>query len=1028
MQSKYSNAPLPNSGSFVQPSPLAGFQFSTIGQHPSLLERMSDTPFVSFRPPSDQNPSQEQDGASPTHSHPGLPQPSTMGPLPLNRGRSVKPIPIQRPSTLVLTPTPLPSESPNDVKLSQPLDQIRASVFPDLQYPTPTPGRETPLSESHTAHPQFAPNSMDQDQYAVHSSQPSVLRSPLPLSAVNNPRVEEIETPDGSTDGPTFSLSLASSQHSTSAEHEPVRRPVEHLFELASLREEHMLKRRVTFDLRSSELSTLSAEALQAVRTLQDNTESLKQQAEEMRAQAEQTLQEANKMRELADRLIASAGTFGADVLGAKVGRAVERSEQMTRFMHKNFDWLATLRTREQEKIALVQAEIAEQDLAELTRRQQEIQLQQQLQRRKIEEQEKKEAARREEEREAVRKRAEEEAEVARKRAEEAEVARKRAEEAEAARKRAEEAEAARRRSYEMRRAEVLAEKRRATEAHAQSIQAGRERKFTDTSGSTLSSIRGSNAPVSVSPALSPELPNSAGVPTSASFSLQRPVPAPSRSPVAKAVPDIIPPLSHPPQSNKVKAAPSVSFVPAQTEAGRAVNVDLPLSSTTLASELHMRDVAEASQHAHLTHTTRDALQEQIQSQSPWRVAPILEPHLVKIKREPSVEKLPAQRLEEPVNADQPQHRQQVVTLRTASHDMNIDQYAPTSSTSDLGATPLHDAQTEDHRRRTESGTVPPEDNLGHPHGSLPDHVLSSADGRAYGRRDSVSSDESVRRWNDRDRRSPSPLLRERWSRSRSRSPSYPRKRTRSRTPLRYEPRHVGDHWESDRPRLRPRIDDDWDTSRRYNYKGYDRGRQNDRYRAPPPRRRNGDTYRPSHSPPPSPRHFRNDRSPPRRSYRERSLGMEHYPPREQRVEEYRTTINARYHEADHEGAEARRSVEREEQPRWQQQRQWPLPSTSERDQSSTPPPRPGEVEAGLLDRIDMKEAHDRGRGRGRPHLSTSRGGPNTRRGMRGGYGSSRGRGGVSGPAPALLSRMTETTTRPARTVPATLSDRMQQD
>jgi hypothetical protein len=480
MQSKYSNAPLPNSGSFVQPSPLSGFKFSTIGQSPSLLERMSDTPFVSFRPPSDQNPSQEQDSASPTHSHPGLPQPSTMGPLPLNRGRSVKPIPIQRPSTLVLTTTPLPSESPNDVKLSQPLDQIRASVFPDLQYPNPTPGRETPLSEPHIAHPQLAPDSMDQDEDAVHSSQPPVLQSLLPLSVINAPRVEEIETSDGTTDGPATSLLLASSQHSTSAEHEPVRRPVEHLFKLASLREEHMLKRRETFDLRSSELSSFSAEALQAVQTLQDNTESLKQQAEEMRAQAEQTLQEANKMRELADRLIASAGTFGADVLGAKVGRAVERSEQMSRFMHSSFDWLATLRTREQEKIALVQAEIAEQDLAELTRRQQEIQLQQQLQRRKIEEQEKKEAARREEEeREAVRKRAEEEAEVARKRAEEeAKAARKRAEEeAEAARKRVEEAEAARRRSYEMRRAEVLAEKRRATEAHAQSIQAGRERK-----------------------------------------------------------------------------------------------------------------------------------------------------------------------------------------------------------------------------------------------------------------------------------------------------------------------------------------------------------------------------------------------------------------------------------------------------------------------------------------------------------------------------------------------------------------------
>ena len=72
-----------------------------------------------------------------------------------------------------------------------------------------------------------------------------------------------------------------------------------------------------------------------------------------------------------------------------------------------------------------------------------------------------------------------------------------------------------------------------------------------------------------------------------------------------------------------------------------------------------------------------------------------------------------------------------------------------------------------------------------------------------------------------------------------------------------------------------------------------------------------------------------------------------------------------------------------------------------------------------------MNESDDRGRGRGRPPPGTARGGPNTRRGTRGGSSSGRGRGG----APALLFRMTETATRPMRPAPAlSLSDRMEQD
>jgi hypothetical protein len=165
-----------------------------------------------------------------------------------------------------------------------------------------------------------------------------------------------------------------------------------------------------------------------------------------------------------------------------------------------------------------------------------------------------------------------------------------------------------------------------------------------------------------------------------------------------------------------------------------------------------------------------------------------------------------------------------------------------------------------------------------------------------------------------------------------------------------------------------------------------------------------------------------------RRGYHDghpRFLGMD---ARERRTDEHRANanINFRQPEPAYEGAEPYRAADREEQQRWQQhQRQRRTPSPSERGQTLTPSPRQGDTDIGLLVRINMDEADDRGRGRGRPPTSVARGGPNIRRGVRGVSSGGRGRG----PAPALLSRMSETTTRPTRTMPAlSLSDRMQQD
>lgn len=978
-------------------TPLSGFKFSSIGQSPSLLQRMSDGP----APQSVQHPSQEQNNTLQTRLRPFLLQPLKISASSVEPAQSVKSIPIQRENSLVSASSSLqPSDTQNDVKTAQPPDQIRASVLPDLHYPGVTPDIESPVSwESHITLPQPIPMDQDTSRSQLPDPRNSDPRN-LPSAPATSGTGVGANVVDGATDGSAHSFATASSQTSGSTspiEPEQVRRPVEHLFRLASVREESMSKRRETYDLRSSELSTFCAEARLSVQNLQVNIESFKRLGEETRAQAEQTIQEANKMRDLADRLILSAGTLGEDMLGTKnhVFRAVERSEQITRFVRKSFDWLATLRAREREKIALVQAEIAEQELAEVARRQQE--LQKQLELRKIEEQQKKEAAEREEaEREALRKKEEEESEAARKR------------------------------SYEMRRAEVLAAKWRATQAHPQSLQAERERRAPDASGpSSTSSARGSHPLLNASapPTSNSEATRSAGISTSVTSS-QVAVPTPFRSPVARIgeVLDVIPPSHSLPSSNKAKAVPSlVSFVPAQTEAGRAVNTDLPLSSTTLASELHMHNNVEVSQPPHSNQATRDPAQEQ--SQIPRQVAPTVASHPVEVKRELSAEVLPATRVQpspDTANTDQYHHHQRVVSFSTASHDGNMDQQPPNFESN---ATSLHTTQTEEHDRPSDpSRAVSSTDSdIRSRHDRAP-----TADSRAYKRQRSVSSDRSLPRWNDR--RSPSPpSLGERRSRSLSRSPPYLRKRMRSRTP--YEARFV-DRWPPERPRVRARLEDEWDRSRRYN--GYDRGRRGDsphRYRNPPPRRYD---YRPSHSPPPPPpRHFRNERSPPRRSYRDRTPSVQHVslPLRvgEWRPAEYGPSTNPRHYEPTYEGVDAHRITELEGQPRWQQhERQRHSPSPSEHDRTPTSSSRHEEIEIGLLDRISMEEADNRGYGRGRPPSDTMRGGPNSRRGMRGASSSGRGRGGGSGSKPALLSRMTESATRPARAAPApSLSDRM---
>ncbi|KAH9055535.1 hypothetical protein EDB87DRAFT_1640130 [Lactarius vividus] len=983
MKLRSSHASTPTPAPLVQSSHLTGFRFSTIGKNPTLLNRMGDNAHVTFRSPSpEQEFFQDQTGSSHSFPRQGLSQPFTPmehdSPMNSTVQHQLRPW-----GSTPMSSTSTPSES-HDVKSHQ----RRTPVVPDLQYPSVAP--------DNASWPSFAEQSapMDQDSLPRHqSSMPqnsTVTSAPGGGGGISN----------GVIDGPAPSPPTLPqrSRSLASTEPEQLRRPVEHLIKLASVREERMSRQREIFDHRSLELSTFSSEASRATETVQAQIERVKLQAEETREQAGRMLQEATKTRQLADRLIASVDALNVDVPNAKkhVDHLVERSDQMSSFMRKTFDWLTALRAREQEKVNDIQRELDEQALAEINRLAK-IQEQQRLldaERRKraeAEAQEKLEALRREEEeRKAAKKKAEEEEEAARKKA------------------------------YEEQRAAVLEQKRRASEAQAQKIQ--RERRPANGSG---------GAPATVFPGIASEHTNNARASTS--LSLPPVVPGSTRSPVrGKGPPEVTVPLSQPPPSpNKAKTVPaSVWFVPAQTEVGRTVNTDSPLSSTTLASELHPRTV-ELSQRPPMNHT---ATQDQILRQEPRRATPMLEQQRVEIKREPSVEELSATRLpaspsrpsSEMVDMDDDRQRQLAIPpRRTPSQDRNGDQrnQAPSAS----GANSLYVAQTEENRRRSDpSAPVPPEQvNLIHSQDSLHNRAVQGMDTRDYHRQGSTFSDRSPPRWNDRDRRSRSRSRSPFPRRPLSRSPSpYTRKRVRSGSP-RYDTRQASDYWKPPRSQWRSRLERDRGRDREFY--DYDRDRHGDsprRYRS----RRAADTYRPSHSPaPPSPRLYRPS---PRPGYHDRSPSPDHETQRfvgrdAQDRESERINTNTRHYQTTYE-AETRHNVERDEQ----QRRQRLTPSPSDRDRTRTPSPRLAEAaEVGLLDRIDMNATEDRGRGRGRVPHGATRGGPNPRRGSRGGPSSNRGRGTVSGPTPVLLSRMTGTTIHGTRPTHApSLSDRMQQD
>jgi hypothetical protein len=975
---------LSTSSPAIQTSALTGFKFSTIGQQPTLLQRMSDIPHVPLHHlSSNKNLSQKQASTSRSRSHPTVLQSFATGTSSVERDGATN---LLHANPLPPAPTSaLSSEPLNDIKSPQSQGYIRASVVPDLQYPLSP--REVELGSS-DVHPQ--PTPMDEDT-SHHFSHPPIVPSVSRPDGLSRGTGVAGGTPDDPTVSPS-SISSQCTGNDTSMEPKQGRQPVEHLIKLASARDERLSKLRVTFDHRSGELSSFCTDAKHATRVVQDRIELLKRLAKETCAQAEQMLQEAFKTRNLSDRLMASIEVLSEDVLGANshMGRATECSEQMARFVRVEFfDSLAALRGQEKESIVVVETELAEQTAKESAPHHREG-LQRQLGYQNADEQEKEPTKR-----EAANRRTEEQCEAVRKEL------------------------------YEEQHSGVMAGKPHANEAHVRSIQAER---VLDTAGSSSgSSVRDSDAPLGVAPGVSSEPMNS----------------VPSTS-VARASPlpyQMSSQLSAPRTNNEFTASPcnsadqtSMCVDQAQTEIRPAATTDLSRSSTNSAPEMLERNVGEAPQHSCLGQVSREQTQEQVQCDASGLVAPKQEWQEVKIGRGSSVDQLPAERMQSPflqppaevVDIIDRQDWQQGITREPPIQDMIDDQHARASSTPGLRAKSLQATQPEDQQQQDSymSAPAPPEEGPTHPQDSLHNHVVPTADARAYGRTDSMSSDRSQSPMNDRNRRSPSPPSYPRRPRSRSPSPSYPRKRAYFGTP-RGPARRAVDHWEPPRSREHWRSDRDWD--RRWNH-DRDRARiQADcpRHHRPPLSRRTFNTYS-SPSPPPSPRPYRPERSFFENDFGGRPFVTEHGPRqsvdthgRELRVEVHRNDANSRRYDPPYEGAKVSWAIETEEQ-------QQPSSLTlSERNRTPTPPPRIGEADSSLLGRIDMNTLDDRGRGQGRPLRSITRGRPDSRRAVRGSSSGSCSRGSVS-PSPPLLSRISEIA-QPTCMAPAlSLSDRMQ--
>ncbi|KAI0067158.1 hypothetical protein BV25DRAFT_1987615 [Artomyces pyxidatus] len=350
-------------------------------------------------------------------------------------------------------------------------------------------------------------------------------------------------------------------------------------------REEVLTTVKHNFESEATQLTAASVEASTAIQALLSHVTTLKLQAEQTRAQADHMFVEAVKTRELAENLLAAATDFQAHVERAH-GRVIiagGRSEETLQSVRGFFTVLDGRRNQEQDVFDSAQSEIArwneerrvaeEEAREELVKAQNEAAEADRLANGRRKELEKLEAERREEQKRRV------------------EIAQAEKD----------------KREYESRRAAVMEAKQRANEENAARIRA--EREGEDIARAPAQGFSGAVASVtlhatstsaltphisSAKPSLPPVEVVTQTVRKTTASALHSPV---SISPHASLPPRpaVAPPAPVSSSRNQTNASKISGFVPAQTEAGRQVNTDMPFGTTTLASELHAKRIASGS-------------------------------------------------------------------------------------------------------------------------------------------------------------------------------------------------------------------------------------------------------------------------------------------------------------------------------------------------------------------------------------------------------------------------------------------------
>ncbi|TFY50652.1 hypothetical protein EVG20_g11402, partial [Dentipellis fragilis] len=606
-------------------SSFSGFEFTTIGRHPALLARMAtDDNAGDYRSPSPVDSPMESQYMTPTGAGSEQRRPSSRPTLlqalagssfesseasnqapSTSTGQSDGPVQSGAEAT---SSVPRASSTKPFAAASVSIKQEMYSVPISLPTPTaPQAGSSHVNSEEHhsSANPSGIPS----------QSSTSVISQPVPLPSQPSTSDPARETSthrvlvSPSTDSAFAPLSSRSDPsaevtHSTAL----VR-----LLKLTNTRHAAVPKIHSRFDIKSSELQTLTGDADSAASSALTHLDELLQLADTTKAQAARMADEAVRTYALAERLAAGAENVRAEVLRAReqTHEAGEKAEDMSRLAQRLFVWLNDLTEREgphvpvledlkkslqaeEEKIrrydAQLQADQLRAEEEQKKREQERAQAEQERQRVEAERAEAEARAQAEAQQKKLKQQIEErkKADMERQRLEA--LARRAGEEA------AKQEEAERAENFKVRRQDALAKKQRASDENAAQIRASREQEKAQaqaerqasrdaTPAAPATTATSSGLKVAIS---SKKKPRSASASASKSPTvvISPHASLPARPPSAVTAPAAASntagnkPASHEAPSQRKKKGSNKNsipnpFVPAQTDAGRQPYTDV---------------------------------------------------------------------------------------------------------------------------------------------------------------------------------------------------------------------------------------------------------------------------------------------------------------------------------------------------------------------------------------------------------------------------------------------------------------------